>query len=83
MAFAGGGAIAEDASAAWFNPAGIVRLDNQYQLAASYIQASFTYSDRGSIQQTPLGNLALLPGSEANFDSKIEDVVPTFLLYTH
>ena len=78
MAFAGGGAIAEDASAVWFNPAGIVRLDDQYQLTASYIHPSFTYSDRGSVQETPLGNFPLLPGSEANLDNDIEDVVPTF-----
>ncbi len=76
MAFAGGGAIAEDASAAWFNPAGIVRLENQLQVSGSYIMPSFKFSDRNSIQETPVVDLPLLPDSKHHSDSGQYAFVP-------
>tara|TARA_R110001599_G_scaffold353880_1_gene601936 strand:+ start:41861 stop:43234 length:1374 start_codon:yes stop_codon:yes gene_type:complete len=76
MAFAGGGAIAWDASATWFNPAAIVRLDDQLQVSGSYIAPSFKYSDRGSVQETPFGNLPLLPASEKHNNGARHGVVP-------
>ena len=76
MAFAGGGAIAQDASAAWFNPAGIVRLEDQLQVSGSYIMPSFKFSDRGSVQETPLGNLPLLPASEKDNNGGRPGLVP-------
>ena len=50
--------FAEDASATWFNPAGIDRLDSQLQASGSYIMPSFKSADRNSVQETPV---ALLP----------------------
>ncbi len=82
MAFSGGGAIAEDASAAWFNPAGIVRLDNQLQISTSYIMPSFKFADQGSVQQTPLGNLPLLPAGNHHSDGGQNAVVPN-LYFVH
>jgi long-chain fatty acid transport protein len=42
-AFAGGAAIAEDASTVWYNPAGMTRLDRaQLIVGGSYIRPSFT-----------------------------------------
>jgi long-chain fatty acid transport protein len=44
-AFAGGAAIAEDASTVWYNPAGMTRLDRpQFVFAGHYIDPSFTPS---------------------------------------
>ncbi len=76
MAFAGGGAITEDASAVWFNPAGIVRLDNQLQISGHYISPSFDYSDAGSQQLTPLGNLPLIPSARQDADGGQVGLVP-------
>lgn len=42
-AFAGGGAVAEDASAIWFNPAGMTRLDDQIQASGHVILATFEF----------------------------------------
>ncbi|MEZ5572537.1 MAG: outer membrane protein transport protein [Halioglobus sp.] len=80
MAFAGGGAIAQDASAAWFNPAGIVRLDDQFQISGSYIMPALKYRDRGSMLETPLGNLALLPDSEHQDHGAKDALVPNVYL---
>src|SRR5262245_61729713 len=42
-AFAGGAAIAEDASTVWYNPAGMTRLDRpQLVVGGSYIRPTFT-----------------------------------------
>jgi long-chain fatty acid transport protein len=42
-AFAGGAAVAEDASTVWYNPAGMTRLDRaQLVVGGSYIRPSFT-----------------------------------------
>ena len=76
MAFAGGRAIALDASATWFNPAAIVHQDDQLQVSGSYIAPSFKYSDRGSVQETPFGNLPLLPGSEKHNNGARHGLVP-------
>src|SRR5712691_829570 len=44
-AFAGGAAIAEDASSVWYNPAGMTRLkDRQLVVAGHYIHPSFNAS---------------------------------------
>jgi long-chain fatty acid transport protein len=42
-AFAGGAAVAEDASTVWYNPAGMTRLDRpQFVVGGSYIRPTFT-----------------------------------------
>ena len=60
-AFAGGGAVAEDASAAWFNPASITRLATQVQASGHVIAPSFEFTDAGSVQVIGAGAIALLP----------------------
>jgi long-chain fatty acid transport protein len=47
-AFAGGGAVAEDASTVWFNPASMTRLPSQVQTAGHVIVASFEFSGSGT-----------------------------------
>jgi len=62
-AFAGGGAVAEDASAAWFNPASITRLDSQFQASGHIIAPSFEFTDQGSVQVIGAATVPLLPGA--------------------
>ena len=47
-AFAGGGAVAEDASSLWFNPASMSRLGSQFQSSAHIISPSFDFTNTGS-----------------------------------
>jgi len=48
-AFAGGSAIAEDASTVWFNPAGMTRLSgSQIIVAGHYVSPTAKYTDTGS-----------------------------------
>ncbi len=75
-AVAGGGAIAEDASAVWLNPASITRLPSQMMASAHVLAPSFEYSDRGSTQ-APSGG-PLLPGAPSSNDGGTTAVVPNF-----
>jgi long-chain fatty acid transport protein len=57
-AFAGGAAIAEDASTVWYNPAGMTRLDRaQLVVAGHYIDPSFkpTLNSATAITGVPIG----------------------------
>ncbi len=47
-AVAGGGAIAEDASAVWMNPASITRLPSQTMASAHVLLPTFEFTDGGS-----------------------------------
>src|SRR5215467_7333025 len=48
-AFAGGAAIAEDASTVWYNPAGMTRLNGpQFIVGGSYIRPSFSADVRSA-----------------------------------
>ncbi len=47
-AFAGGGAVAEDASTMWFNPASMSRMGTQLQSSIHIIIPSFEFTDTGS-----------------------------------
>jgi long-chain fatty acid transport protein len=48
-AYAGGSAIAEDASTIFFNPAGITRLaGTQFEIAAHYIRTQAEFDNKGS-----------------------------------
>jgi long-chain fatty acid transport protein len=47
--FAGGGAVAEDASTVWFNPASMSRLDTQIQNSGHIIRPSFEFTNSGSV----------------------------------
>lgn len=49
-AFAGGAAVAEDASTVWYNPAGMTALPKgtQFAIAAHFIKPSFNFTNTGS-----------------------------------
>lgn len=73
-AFAGGGAVAEDASSVWFNPASMTRLPDQAQVGAHLIEPTFEFSDSGSTQAG--SPAALLAGTRATDDGGERAVVP-------
>jgi long-chain fatty acid transport protein len=77
-AFAGGAAIAEDASTVWYNPAGMTRFDRpQLVVAASYVDLNVKTNvvSASTVQGTPLtGGAGKDPGQNA--------VVPS-LYYVH
>ena len=77
-ATAGGGALAEDASTVWFNPASITRLPSQTMASAHVLLPSFEFTDKGSTQATGLGPIALLPGAPTTADGGTDAVVPNF-----
>jgi len=76
-AFAGGSAIADDASTVWFNPAGMTRLKgDRISVAGHIISTSADFTDQGS-------TLALggsIPGAED--DGGITSFVPNFYYVT-
>ena len=75
-AFAGGGAVAEDASTVWFNPASMIRLGPQIQGTAHIIAPSFDFTDGGSVQAAGAGTVALLPGATATSSADKAALVP-------
>lgn len=77
-AFAGGGAVAEDASTLWFNPASITRLDSQIQSSGHVILPSFEFTDGGSVQAVGAGTIPLLPTAPAVNDGGKIAIVPNF-----
>jgi long-chain fatty acid transport protein len=77
-AWAGGAAVAEDASTVWWNPAGMTRLDdNHAELSMHLIRPSFKWDDDGST--TILGEP--LSGSDGG-DAGGPNFVPNFF-YSH
>jgi len=77
-AFAGGAAIAEDASTVWYNPAGMTRLDRpQLVVAGHYIDLNIKTNviSASSVQGIPIGGGAGKSPGESAF-------VPNFY-YTH
>ena len=77
-AFAGGAAIAEDASTVWYNPAGMTRLDRpQLVFAGSYIDLNIKTNviSASAITGSPIGGGAGKDPGEPGF-------VPSFY-YTH
>jgi len=56
VAYAGAAAVADDASTAWFNPAGLSELDGRTIALAGHVLAAQTdFSNRGTTQPTVLG----------------------------
>ena len=56
-AFAGAAAVAEDASTVWFNPAGMMLLENdQVVVAGHFVKPGFEFSDAGSTGAAILGS---------------------------
>src|SRR5882672_1312867 len=84
-AFAGGAAIAEDASTVWYNPAGMTRLDRpQLVVAGSYIDLNIKTSvNSASTVGVPALGLPSFPISGgAGKDPGESALVPSFY-YTH
>lgn len=81
-ALAGGGALAEEASTVWFNPASITRLSTQIQGTAHLIAPSFRFTDQGSVQRIGAGTIPLLPGARTVDDGGTNALVPN-LYYVH
>ncbi|MDH3316398.1 MAG: outer membrane protein transport protein [Gammaproteobacteria bacterium] len=52
-ATAGGGAVAEDASTVWFNPASMTRLPSQMMASAHVLLPNFEFTDKGSTLPIP------------------------------
>lgn len=78
---AGGAAIAEDASTAFYNPAGLVRIKQpQLVLAANYIQFNTTYSGNVNFQNNALpAGFNTTPNQEvSNENGGTGNVVPAF-----
>ncbi|RUM93571.1 MAG: hydrocarbon degradation protein [Thiothrix sp.] len=63
-AFAGAAAVANDASTAWFNPAGLTLIKTpQLMVAGHLIDASSEFTDKGSSVSPALTGGAVVPGS--------------------
>ena len=54
-AFAGGAAIAEDASTVWYNPAGLTRLSGTQLLTGVYVLSATSQFNKSSATTAPLG----------------------------
>ena len=79
-AFAGGSAIADDASTVWFNPAGMTRLKgSQISVAGHIISPSADFTDNGS-SLSALGGGAPISGAED--DGGVTAFVPNFYYVT-
>lgn len=79
-AYAGGAAIADDASTVWFNPAGMMRLKGDQMSAALHVVSpSAQFNDDGSSQSVQAGG-APLSGNED--DGGVTSVVPNFYYVT-
>lgn len=78
-AFAGGAAIAEDASTVWYNPAGITRLTGpQLILGGSYLHPSFTANvlSASNVIGTPIGG----GGGDAGANAFVPNLYATYPL---
>lgn len=82
VAFAGGAAIADDASTIYFNPAGMTRLSGSQAVFAGHIVApSAEYNDRGSYVNPVLTGGTPVPGSlpgKTSDDGGSTKFVPNF-----
>ncbi len=71
-AVAGGGAVAEDASTIWFNPASMTRLPSQTMVSAHVLLPNFEFTDKGSTR--PGGPLS----GPTTTDGGTNAIVPNF-----
>lgn len=79
-AFAGGSAIADDASTVWFNPAGMTRLSGEQITAGLHvISPSAQFNDAGSSQSVAAGGAPLLGDED---DGGATAIVPNFYYVT-
>jgi long-chain fatty acid transport protein len=80
-AFAGAAALAEDPSTLWFNPAGMLRLQEpQVAIALHAVLPEGRYTDRGSYLNPALTGDRVVPGSlsGSNATTKVTGWVPNF-----
>lgn len=76
-ALAGSGSAAMDASAVWFNPAGMSRLgDSQLQISGHYVMPKFEFNDQGSNRPIAGTSVPLLPDVASRRDAGVEAFVP-------
>jgi len=81
--YAGGAAIAEDASTIWFNPAGMTRLDNEMLAAGHLIMPTASYNDDASTTATVMGGGTLDPSNtDRTADGGKNALVPNFYWVT-
>ncbi len=77
-AVAGGGAVAEDASTIWFNPASMTRLPSQTMVSAHVLVPTFEFTDKGTAQ----GPIGPFPGGAISgpvtSDGATTAIVPNF-----
>lgn len=76
-AFAGGAAIAEDASTVWYNPAGMTRFAGpQFIIGGSYIRPSFTANvlSASTVTGAPIGG----GGGDAGVDAFVPNLYATY-----
>lgn len=76
-AYAGGGAVADEAASVWYNPAASTRLGRDMQLGLHYIDPSFEFDDPvavGSVAPSPL----LLSSRQEDVDGGTTAVLPNF-----
>jgi len=79
-AFAGGSAIAQDASTVWFNPAGMTRLSgSQVAFVGHFVSPTADYTDTGSTKNIALGGGALTGPDDDGGESAL---VPNFYYVT-
>jgi len=77
--FAGGAAIADDASTVWFNPAGMTRLGNEMLIASHIIMPESDFTDDGSTTSATMGATPLDPSnSNRNGAAGRNALVPNF-----
>lgn len=74
---AGGAAIAEDASTAWYNPAGLIRLTKP-QVVITGNEIWFNTTFNGTVNQSIDGYLPTGPVSVSNVQGGTSNFVPTF-----
>ena len=76
-AFAGGAAIAEDASTVWYNPAGLTRLNGtQFVVGGYFIKPSLEFDKTSANRATALGGGAISGGNGG--DAGENAIVPNF-----
>lgn len=77
-AFASGGATAEEAASMWFNPATLSKLGSQMQTSISFVNPTFEFTDKGSVQSVGAATIPLLPTASSIEDGGKDALIPNF-----
>ena len=74
-AFAGGAAIAEDATTIFYNPAGLTRVPSQFIAGVHFISPSAKFHDEGSSRVNPLiGSLGTNNGGDGGVNALVPNI---------